>query len=169
MKKVIYGGSFDPITYGHRDIIKRASKYFDQLTVGIGVNPEKESKYLFSLQERLFLTREALKDIINIDVQAYRGMTTDFAYENNYSLIIRGLRNIADFQAEQNLDQAFKRQLTPGIDVFYLMGDQAKLDLSSSAVKGVLKEQGDIRDYTPLIVKQATEGRLLGQYLAGIT
>lgn len=169
MKKVIYGGSFDPVTYGHRDIIERASKYFDQLTVGIGVNPEKESKYLFSLQERLFLTREALKDIMNIDIQAYRGMTTDFAYENNYSLIIRWLRNIADFQAEQSLDQAFKRQLTPGIDVFYLMGDQAKLDLSSSAVKAVLKEQGDIRDYAPLIVKQATEGRLLGQYLAGIT
>jgi len=168
MKKVIYGWSFDPLTYGHKDVIERAAKHFDRLTVGAWVNLDKEGKYLFSLQERLYLVREAIKDILNVDVVAYRGMTTDFAYENEYNLIVRWLRNGNDFDVEQSLDRAFKRQ-EDKIDTFYLNAKQSMQDLSSSAAKAVLKEQWDIRQYVPMIIKQAMEGRLLGQYFTGIT
>ncbi len=172
MKKVIYGWSFDPITYGHEDVIKRALYGFDNLTVGIGVNEKKEASYLFSLQERLYLIREALKDLLNVDVVAYRGMTTHYAYENEYDFMIRWVRNAKDFEEEQNIELAFKRQeqgKKKEIDTFYLDARQSMLDLSSSASKTVLSLQGDIRDYVRMIVKQAMEWRLLGQYLAGIT
>lgn len=141
MKKVIYGGSFDPITYGHDNLVRRAVKHFDQLTVGIGVNADKEDKYLFSLQERLYLVREVLKDVLNVDVVAYRGMTTDFAKEHEYDLLIRGLRNGNDFDAEQSLERAFKRQEKDNLETFFLNAQQSMQDLSSSAVKAVLKEQ----------------------------
>lgn len=168
MKKVIYGWSFDPITYGHKDVIERAAKHFDQLTVGIGVNAEKEGRYLFSLQERLYLVREVIKDILNADVVAYRGLTTHFAKENEYDLLIRWIRNAKDFDEEQMLDQAFKRQ-EKWFDTFYLNAKQSTQDLSSSAAKNVLSVQWNIKDYVPMIVKQAMEGRQLGQYFAGIT
>jgi len=168
MKKVIYGWSFDPITYGHKNVIERAAKHFEHLTVGIGVNESKEGKYLFSLQERLYLVREVIKDILNADVVAYRGMTTTFAKENEYDLLIRWIRNAKDFDEEQMLDQAFKRQ-DKWFDTFYLNAQQAMQDLSSSAAKNVLSVQWDIRDYVAMIVKQAMEGRLLGQYFAGVT
>lgn len=167
MKKVIYGGSFDPLTYGHDDVARRAAKLVDHLTIGIGVNADKEWKYLFSLQERLYLVREALKDLLNIDVVAYRGLTTDYAKEHEYDLLIRGLRNGNDFDAEQSLERAFKRQ--DNLETIYLNAKQSMQDLSSSAAKAVLKEQWNIRQYVPMIVKQAMEGRLLGQYFAGIT
>ena len=169
MKKAIYWWSFDPITYWHDDVVRRAAKFFDELTVGIWVNAEKEWRYLFSLQERLYLVREALKDLLNIDVVAYRGMTTDFAKENEYNLLIRGLRNGNDFDAEQSLERAFKRQEKDNLETFFLNAKQSMQDLSSSAVKAVLKEQWDIRQYVPMIVKQAMEERLLGQHMLGIT
>jgi len=168
MTKVIYGGSFDPITYGHKNVIERAAKHFDQITVGIGVNTDKEGRYLFSLQERLYLVREVIKEILNADVVAYRGLTTTFAKENEYDLLIRWIRNAKDFDEEQMLDQAFKRQ-DKTFDTFYLNAQQTMQDLSSSAAKNVLSVQWDIRQYVPMIVKQAMEGRLLGQYFAGIT
>lgn len=77
------------MTYGHDDVARRAKKHFDHLTIGIGVNASKEANYLFSLQERLYLVRESLKDLLNVDVVAYRGMTTDYAKENEYDLLIR--------------------------------------------------------------------------------
>lgn len=169
MKKVIYGWSFDPLTYGHDDVVRRSAKHFDHLTVGIGVNADKEGRYLFSLQERLHLVREALKDLLNVDVVAYRGMTTDYAKENEYDLLIRWLRNGNDFDAEQSLERAFKRQEKNTIETFFLNAKQSMQDLSSSAAKAVLKEQWDIREYVPMIIKQAMEGRLLWQYFAGIT
>jgi pantetheine-phosphate adenylyltransferase len=72
MKKALYAGSFDPITYGHKDVVQRSARHFDELTVGIGVNPAKEGKYTFSLQERLLLSRQTLADVINADVVAFR-------------------------------------------------------------------------------------------------
>lgn len=168
MKQALYAWSFDPITHGHKDITERAAKHFDKVTVGIGVNPDKEGRYLFSLQERLHLTREVLKDILNVDVLAFRGMLSDFAYENKYPVVVRGIRNGKDFEMEQELQWAIERQKL-GIETFFLNAKQSVSDVSSSAVKSVLKEQGDIKPYAPLIIKQAMEGRLLGQYIAGVT
>lgn len=168
MKKVIIWWSLDPITYGHEDLIRRAAKQFDRLTAGIGVNADKEWKYLFSLQERLYLTREVLKDLLNVDVVAYRGLTTHFAKENEYDLLVRGLRTGKDFEEEQLLDRAFKRQ-DKTFETIYLNAKQSMQDLSSSAAKNILSAQWDIRQYVPMIVKQAMEGRLLGQYFAGVT
>ncbi len=96
-------------------------------------------------------------------------MLTDFAYENNLGPIIRGLRNSKDFDAEHEFQMAVARQEL-GIETFFLNSAKDKPDISSSMVKGIIKEQGDkIKDYVPLNVKQALEGRMLGQYLAGLT
>lgn len=168
MNKVLYPWSFDPITFGHEDIINRAHAHFGNLTVAVGVNPEKDGKYTFSLQERLLLARQVLADIMNADVVAFRGMLSDFAWENNFAAVIRWVRNGKDFDMEQEIDYALKRQKL-GIETFFMNTTQNTLDLSSSVTKAVIKEQGDVRSYVPLNVKQAMEGRILGQYPLGIT
>ena len=95
-------------------------------------------------------------------------MLSDFTYENKYPVVVRGIRNGKDFEMEQELQRAIERQKL-GIETFFLNAKQLVSDVSSSAVKSVLKEQGDIKPYAPLIIKQAMEGRLLGQYIAGVT
>ena len=106
--KALYALSGDPITRGHIHIIERAAKLFTELTVGIGINPAK--KYLFALEERLELAKVALSAYKNVKVVAFRGLLVDYAYENNISVIVRGLRNSDDFTMEFMLHQIGESQ-----------------------------------------------------------
>jgi pantetheine-phosphate adenylyltransferase len=166
MKKAIYAFSGDPITFGHIDIIERASKVFDELIVAIGVNPAK--KYLFTLEERTLQAQQALAKFTNVSVTSFRGLLVDFAYENNIQVIIRGLRNSEDFNFELLLHQIGESQKM-AIDTFFLPSRQDLSHISSGAVKAIQIEQGLIHEYVPLNVKQQCEERLSGQYILGIT
>jgi pantetheine-phosphate adenylyltransferase/dephospho-CoA kinase len=166
MNKAIYAFSGDPITYGHLDIIKRASIVFDQLVVAIGNNSSK--KYLFSLEERTKLTKKVLGNFKNIQVVSFEGLLVDFAYEQNINVIIRGIRNSTDMEYENTLHQVgFSQKLN--IDTFLLFSNPKLSHISSGAVKALIKEQGFIQEYVPLHVKHALELKLNQQDIIGIT
>jgi pantetheine-phosphate adenylyltransferase len=166
MSKAIYALSGDPVTYGHLDIIKRSAQVFDQVVVGIGINPDKN--YLFNLQERTNLTREAVKQLANVEVESFKGLLVDFAYEQGADVIVKGVRNPTDFEYETNLFRMGDSQ-DLGIDTMVLIARPELAHVSSSAVKEIQKEQGLIHEYVPLNVKQALEARMSHQYIVTVT
>ncbi|MCF7834597.1 pantetheine-phosphate adenylyltransferase [Candidatus Gracilibacteria bacterium] len=162
----LYAFSGDPITYGHEDIIKRIAPKYDKVIVGIGVNPDK--KHFFSLQERREMAKDALLDILNVEVVDFKGLLSTFATEQNVDLIIRGIRNTTDMEAEKQLFLALKTQKMP-IDIACLFCSPDKEHISSSTAKVILKENGKIHEFVRLNVKQAMEAKMNGYYSVGIT
>lgn len=151
MKKAIYPGSFDPVTYGHLDIIERASKIFDELTVSVLYNSAKHS--LFSIDERVRMLEEATKDLGNVKVASFDGLTIDFAQKNGANVIIRGLRAITDFEYELQLSQT-NRKLLGTVDTVFLTTSLDYAYLSSSIVKEVASYGGDISKFVPAFVAE---------------
>lgn len=164
--KAMYAFSGDPITFGYMHIIERASRLFENLVVGIGVNPAK--KYLFTLEERLAIAKQALSRYRNIEVVLFRGLLVDYAFEHNISVIIRGLRNSEDFNMELLLHQIGESQKA-NIETIYFPSSQHMSHISSGAVKALQLEQGFVFDYVPLNVKQKLEEKLSGQFIIGVT
>lgn len=148
----IYPGSFDPMTYGHLDIIKRASKMFDVLTVGVLDNHQKNP--LFSVQERVNILKEATKDIPNVKVEAFSGLLIDYCQQNNIKIAIRGLRAITDFEYELQIAQT-NRLLSKGtLDTMFLTTSLEYSYLSSSGVKEIASFDGDISQCVPPFVAE---------------
>ena len=147
-KKVVavYPGSFDPISNGHVDIIRRASKIFDTVYVLASVNPVK--KYCFTTEERVFMLKEATKDLPNVIIEASDSLVLNFARSKNAQVIIRGMRNIMDYQNEITLFQ-FNRSIDCNIDTFILFPSTDNLFLSSSSIKELIKFDSDISPYVP--------------------
>lgn len=166
MKKAIYAFSGDPVTFGHVDITERASKIFDEVIVAIGTNPLKNC--IFTTDEREAMARKAFSHLSNVTVTSFRGLLADFAYENDVSVIIRGLRNSEDFNFELMLHQLSESQVN-GIETFLLPCKQDLAHVSSSAAKALQLEQGLVHEYVPLSVKQKLEERISGQLLIGVT
>lgn len=166
MSKAIYAFSGDPITFGHIDIIRRASKVFDELIVAIGINPDK--KYLFSLDERTQLAKQALQNFHNVKVVSFTGLLIDFAYEMGVDVIVKGVRDPTDFQYEANLYKLGDSQEV-GLDTFILISKTEFAHISSSNVKNLQKDQGLIHEYVPLNVKQSLEKRMSDQFVLTIT
>jgi pantetheine-phosphate adenylyltransferase len=146
MKRAIFPGSFDPITLGHYDIIKRAVTLFDEVIVAIGVNAEK--KYMFSLEERMQFIKDSFADEPKVTVVSYEGLTVDFCLKNNVEFILRGLRNPADFEFEKAIAHT-NRDLAPIETVFLLTAANTSY-ISSSIVRDVIRNHGD---YTKLVPK----------------
>lgn len=146
MKKAIFPGSFDPITSGHYDVIKRGAKLFDELIIAIGINADK--KYMFTLEERKKFIEDCFKDEPNIKVVTYKGLTVDFCLKNNVDFILRGLRNPADFEFEKAIAHT-NRDLAPIETVFLLTAAKTSY-ISSSIVRDVIRNNGD---YTKLVPK----------------
>lgn len=134
MIKAIYPGSFDPVTYGHLDIIKRASKVVDELIIGVLVNQKK--KPLFSMEERMELLRETTKEYSNVTVKTFEGLTIDFARKNEAKLIIRGLRAVTDFESEMQIAQT-NHSIEPEIDTMFFTTSLEYAFLSSTIAKEV--------------------------------
>jgi len=166
MNKAMYAFSGDPITYGHIDIVERAAKAFDEVVVGIGVNPDK--KYMFSLEERTDMAKRSLGHVRNIEIVAFKGLLVDYAYENCIPVIVKGVRDARDFDYEKLLHEMGESQKV-GIETFVLYAKPELGKISSSSVKAMMKEQGFIHEFVPLNVKQQLEARMLGQYIVGIT
>ncbi len=146
-------GSFDPITNGHLDIIKRGAKIFDKVYVTVLHNSEK-SRTLFELEERLHFIRESTKDIPNVVVDSFNGLLVEYAKSVNAKVILRGLRAISDFEYEMR-NAAMNRKLNPDIDTFFIMTNKQYSFLSSSIVKEVAKYRGDVSDLVPSVVTDA--------------
>ncbi len=153
MKKAIYPGSFDPVTYGHIDIIQRAAEIFDELLVAILNNTAKTP--LFSVDERVNILKEVVKDIPNVTVLSYEGLLVDFAMANDAGVIVRGLRAVTDFEYELQLAQT-NSVLNSGVDTMFLTTSLRYAYLSSSTVKEVASYGGDISKFVPPFVEKLT-------------
>lgn len=137
----IYPGSFDPVTYGHLDIIDRASKVVDKLIVGVLTNSTKSP--LFSMEERVRMIQDLIRKYGNVEVRAFSGLTVDFAHENGATVIVRGLRAVTDFEYELQLSQTNK-VMAPDIDTIFFTTNLQYSYLSSSTVKEIASYHGDI-------------------------
>ncbi len=151
MIKAIYPGSFDPVTYGHLDIIRRAAKVVDELIIGVLVN--KKKKPLFSMDERLFMLEETTKEFSNVKVQTFEGLTIDFARKNDAKLIIRGLRAVTDFESEMQIAQT-NHSIEPEIDTMFFTTSLEYAFLSSTIVKEVAFYGSDVTKLVPPIVAE---------------
>ncbi|WP_353779349.1 pantetheine-phosphate adenylyltransferase [Winogradskyella sp. 3972H.M.0a.05] len=149
MKKAIFPGSFDPITLGHYDIIKRGIQLFDEVIVAIGINADK--KYMFSLEQRQKFIEDAFKDEPRVKVVTYKGLTVDFCKENNVDFILRGLRNPADFEFEKAIAHT-NRDLAP-IETVFLLTAASTSYISSSIVRDVIRNNGDYTKLVPRSVR----------------
>ena len=153
----IYPGSFDPLSNGHLDIIKRACKIFDKLYVLVSVNPVKN--YLFTAEERVDMLKKATRDLPNVIVEGSNSLVLNYAKEKNAQVIIRGMRNIIDYQNEITLFQ-FNRSIDSNIDTFVLFPSTDNLFLSSSAIKELVKFDSDITPYVPLELAEFIKTRI---------
>jgi len=145
MKRAIFPGSFDPLTLGHYDIIKRGVKLFDEVIVAIGINSDK--KYMFTLEERKKFIQDAFKDEPKVKVVTYSGLTVDFCEEIGVAYILRGLRNPADFEFEKAIAHT-NRKMTLVETVFLLTAVDTSF-ISSSIVRDVIKNNGDYTKFVP--------------------
>lgn len=150
MKIAVFPGSFDPITSGHEDLIRRASLMFDKLIVAIGVNSQK--KYLFDLEQRLAWLEEVFADDDKIEIADYNGLTVRFCKKVNANFIVRGLRNSSDFEYEKQISQ-LNNILGEGIETVFLVSQPKYSHISSSIVREILKNDGDASSLLPKQVK----------------
>ncbi|MBR4795129.1 MAG: pantetheine-phosphate adenylyltransferase [Lachnospiraceae bacterium] len=156
MAVAIYPGSFDPVTNGHLDIIKRASGLFDKLYVGVLSNSSKNP--LFSIDNRVTMIKEAVGDITNVEVVSYNGLLVDYCKTNNITAIVRGLRAITDFDYELQIAQT-NRVMEPSIDTVFLTTSLEYAYLSSSIVKEIASYHGKIDKLVPENVRLALEAK----------
>ena len=152
MKKAVYAGSFDPPTYGHMDIIARASKLADELIVAVAVNPHKKS--LLSLEERNELLKALTKDMLNVRVEFFTGLLVRFVERENADAIIRGFRAVSDFEYELQLAQG-NSLLSPQTETVFLVSNAKYSLISSTFVKEAAFFGGEIGDMVPELSKQA--------------
>ncbi len=166
MKRCIYPGSFDPITFGHLDIIERASKIFEDVIVTIGINPSKST--LFNVLERTEMIKLCVAHLPNVRVTEFSGLLADYAYEMDCNVVVKGVRNFQDFDYERLLHDIGLTQQR-GIDTFTLHSRQDFNHISSSSVKELVKNFGLVDEYVPLSVKYKLEEKLCHYYVYGIT
>ena len=150
MKRAVYPGSFDPMTYGHLDIIKRASKIFVVLIVSVLNNKEKTP--LFSVEERVKILKEATKDLPNVQVDSFSGLLIDYAAENDLHVAVRGLRAITDFEYELQIAQTNRKFSEGKLDTMFLTTSLEYAYLSSSTVKEIASFGGNISRCVPEFV-----------------
>jgi len=155
--KAIYPGSFDPITLGHLDIVERANRIFENLTILVLDNPRKE--YTFTLEERYNMVKEAVKDFKGISVDYYRGLLVDYMKKNQFKVIIRGMRAVTDFEYELQMALA-NRKLFPEIETIFFISDERFSFLSSSLVKEVAMYGGDVKMWVPPNVEKALREKI---------
>lgn len=149
MRKAIYPGSFDPITNGHLDIIKRAAKVFDEVTVGVLVNPDKTS--LFNREERVSLIKKVVNQYDNVKVDSFSGLLIDYMKKNQIKVIVKGLRAVSDFEYEFQM-ALMNNKLDPTIETVFMMTNSKYSYLSSSSVKQVANFGGCVKGLVPDLI-----------------
>jgi len=159
-KIAIYPGTFDPVTFGHIDVIERASKLFDKVIVAVTTKPSK--KPLFPLKQRLSLLKACTTDLPKVEAQAFSGLLVDFATKKKAGVIVRGLRQLSDFEAE--FQQAtVNRKLAPGIETVFIATSAKFFYLNSSIVKEIASMNGKISCFVPGPVLSALRKKFGGK------
>lgn len=156
MSKVVCPGSFDPITFGHLDIIERASKIFDEVVIAVLVNKTKST--LFSVDERIEMIKEVTKKFKNVSVDSWSGLLVEYCANNNISMIVKGLRAVSDFDYELQMSQ-INLQLK-GIETIFMSTSPVHSFLSSSLVKEIANYGGDVSNYVPAEILSRLKTRL---------
>ena len=157
MKIAIYPGSFDPVTKGHLDILKNASEIFDKVIIAVAHNGEK--KGFLTVEERVMLIKERIKDFDNVEVDAFEGLTIEYAKKHGAEVLIRGLRAVSDFEYEMQLSQTHSA-LCPEIKTVFLITKPKYNFISSSTIKEILNNGGDISKFVPeAVFEYLTRGR----------
>ena len=155
----VYTGSFDPITLGHLDVIERASRIFDGIVVGVGINPDKQP--LFSLEERVGLVRASPDGLTNVRVELFSGLSVAFVRERGANVLLRGVRSLTDIEAEFTMTLA-NRKLDPTVETVFLMTDSAYSHISSSLLKQItpLADDEALLRFVPAPVVAALRAKL---------
>ena len=151
-QSAVYPGTFDPITNGHQDLVRRAAGIFDRLVVGIAANPGKAP--LFTLAERVELAQKVLSDLRNVTVLGYSGLTVDFAREQGCGVVMRGLRAVSDFEFEFQL-ASMSRHLADDVDYVFMTPLEQFTFISSTLVREIALFGGDVSDFVHPIVAEA--------------
>jgi len=159
MTIAVYPGTFDPVTEGHLDIIRRASKVFQELVIGIHDKPQK--RLLFSIEERVEMVQETVRDLQNVRVEQFSGLTIDFIHNVKGEVMVRGLRAISDFERELAM-ALMNKELAPDIEMVCLMTSSRYQFLSSSAIKEIAGLGGSVRGMVPDNVVLALDRKFAG-------
>lgn len=149
-KIAVFPGSFDPITTGHEDIVRRGLPMFDEIIIAIGINSEK--KYMFPLEKRVESIKYTFKDVSNVRVETYNGLTIDFCKKMNAGYLLRGLRNPADFEFEKAIAQ-MNRAMAPGIETVFIITAPEFSAVSSTIVRDIIRHNGDATPFVPKGIK----------------
>lgn len=149
MRKAVFPGSFDPITKGHENIVRRSAQLFDEIIVAIGSNSSKKS--MFSLQQRREWLEEVFKDLDNVKVDDYDGMTIDYCKRVQASFLLRGVRNGGDFEYERTIAQMTK-SMAPHIETVILFTDPEFAAINSTVVREILRNHGDVSQFIPATI-----------------
>ena len=156
--KAIFAGTFDPITHGHIDIIERAAKMFDHLQVGLLINPNKET--LFSMDERMDLIKESIKHLDNVSVISFDGLLIEYCIKNDISVLVRGVRTIADMEYELQMAH-MNKELNDKLETVILPTSKTYSFISSSLIKEVLHFNADVSNLVPRCVIEKLKGKEL--------
>jgi pantetheine-phosphate adenylyltransferase len=152
MKHCIYPGSFDPVTNGHLDVLQRAAKLFDHVTVAVALSTTKTT--LFSAEQRVAFIQANVRKLANVEVVSFDGLLVEFARQQKANAIIRGLRALSDFEFEFNM-ALMNRHLEPEVETIFVMPNEAYSYTSSSLVKQIAKLGGDVNHFVPANVAKA--------------
>ena len=156
MRTVIYPGSFDPLTFGHLDVVQRAAKLFDKVIIAVANNETK--KPLFNLRERVELVEKGIKHLPNVEADSFSNLLVEFAEKRGACAVIRGLRAVSDFEVEFQM-ALVNRKLNERIETIFMMPRGAYTFLSSSIVKEVARLGGDVSPFVPEHVQKALKGK----------
>ena len=156
---VVYPGSFDPLTNGHLDVIQRASRLFEKVTVAVLENPSKRGQYLFSTEERLAIIREATAHLTNVEAATFSGLLVDFVRRVGAQAIVKGLRAVSDYEYELQMAH-LNRQLYPGLETLFFLAATRYSFVSSTMVKEIARYGGDVSKLVPPATLRALKAKL---------